>query len=157
MPNGGWNRRIRILLKASPEKCVQDQAWRGYNRSEELRFGIDLLPKNEPKPHRKNRKMQIMLRASFNKRHPMDVGTINWNRKVCISPRASPGFFFDSHRCAPNSSIWLEELLTYTFHHSPEPHEMKFPMHRGARGRGVVYVYCKQVLMPTYTSRKATH
>ena len=91
MPNGGWNPRIWILLKASPEKSLQDSASIQYNQPQKLRFCIDLLSQNEPKPHRKNPKMLILLKASFKKRHPMDVGSINWNPKVCISLRASSG------------------------------------------------------------------
>ena len=157
MPNGGWNPRIWILLKASPEKSFQDSASIQYNQPQKLRFCIDLLSQNEPKPHRKNPKMLILLKASFKKRHPMDVGSINWNPKVCISLRASSGKKIDSHRCAPNTWVSLEELLTFTSQNSPEPKKRKCSMHLSTRSRGLVWVYCEQNLMPRHTSRKATH
>ena len=157
MPNGGWNPRIPIRLKASTEKSTQDNAWKGYIRPQELRLWLDLPPKNKPKPHRKNPKMLILLRASFNQRHTMDVGTINWNPKVCISPRASSGKNFRLTSMRPNASSWLEELLTFTCHHSPEPQEYEFRNASWHAMRGVVWVYCEQKLMATHTSRKATH
>ena len=87
----------------------------------------------------------------------MNVGTINWNLKVCISLRASSGKKIDSHRCVPNTWVSLEELLTFTSHNSPEPKKRKCSMHLSTRSRGLVWVYCEQKLMPRHTSRKATH
>ena len=63
---------------------------------------------------------------------------LNETQKFLHSLRASSGKKIDSHRCAPNTWVSLEELLTFTSQNSPEPKKRECST---ILARGVVGLY----------------